>query len=916
MDRSLWEQLKPILEIALTLDPGDRDTYLREACSGSQTLYEEARKLLAAEDPLTLEWSQAIRVLEQESVCQEGQILGHYRLIKEIGRGGMGAVFLAERIDGEYEQKVAIKILQVERFSESLIQKLRNERQILANLKHPNIVNILDGGTSDQGIPFIVMEYVDGINMIGYIEEHNLDLNQKLRLFQKLCEVISFAHEKLIIHRDIKPSNILINQAGEIKLLDFGIAKIINPQGQSFQETQQLFITPDYASPEHIKGEALSISSEVYSLGILFYQILTGINPFKSKESSLSSMMEMICEYNPLPPSKTTENIKLKGDLDNICLKALRKDPKERFLSVDHFSQDIENYLQHLPVKATKDQWSYRAKKFMVRNRAYVVSAIVIFLITLAGLFISLYHAGVAKAMFNDLRGLTGSMLFEFYDGVASLEGATTVKELVVSKTITYLKKMETKNSGNPDLMNEISEGYQRLGNIQGNSYVANMGKPDDALKSFRKAVDISEKLVSTYPANQNYLFSLSGAYLGIGDVLYTLNRLDSTLMMYQKSNQLLIALSYNYSDSLKYGLSLSESYTRIGDVSGMYGYSNLGNTSIAISSYHKSVDILERLLDRHPENTDIIHSLGSCLSLLASLNSVTGNYLGAIEAGYKSITSFEILLKMYPQNYMTMANILQAKNSMREALTETMRLEEALTLLKEVEFRLTESLRLDSMNQLTQENLAINYNAIGRLLTEKGELNSAIKAHQHAHALLKESRNNLGMGRNSGLTLEFMGNAYFENKQYFEAMNKFDEARVVYKETDPTLIQVVQVKINICRLYLKNNHDSLLLQHRESLLALEKKSKDDTLNIKNVVILIELYDKTARALALFRTNLSKKSEINDPCYYYRRSIELADHLLSKNALSPLRMQKRDELIKSLANCSPQFQYHLGPGYD
>ena len=239
MDKSLWEQLKPILEIALTLDPKDRDAYLKSACAGNIKLYEESLNLLANESPVTFELSQALSVTQAESHYHEGQILGHYKLIKEIGRGGMGAVFLAERTDGEYDQKVAIKILQDGRTSDALIQKLRNERQILANLKHPNIVNILDGGTTDEGIPFIVMEYVEGTCITDYVEAHHLGLHEKLRLFQKLCEVISFAHQRIIIHRDIKPSNILISQTGEIKLLDFGIAKILNQQGQSFQDTQQ-----------------------------------------------------------------------------------------------------------------------------------------------------------------------------------------------------------------------------------------------------------------------------------------------------------------------------------------------------------------------------------------------------------------------------------------------------------------------------------------------------------------------------------------------------------------------------------------------------------------------------------------------------------------------------------------------------
>ncbi len=910
MDKSVWEQLKPILEIALTLDPADRELYLKSACSDNANLYETALLMLANESPVTFELSQAINVIPIESSHQEGQILGHYKLIKEIGRGGMGAVFLAERTDGEYDQKVAIKILQEGRTSESLIQKLRNERQILANLKHPNIVNILDGGTTDQGIPFIVMEYVDGTMITDYIEEKDFSLHQKLQLFQRLCEVISFAHQKLIIHRDIKPSNILISRTGEIKLLDFGIAKILNQQGQSFQDTQQLFITPDYASPEHIKGQPLTIASEVYSLGILFYQILTGINPFKSGQKNLSELMELICEYNPPPPSKQTEKASnnLKGDLDNICLKALRKDPKERYLSVDHLSQDIDRYIQHLPVTATKDQWSYRAKKFIVRNRTYLFSGLLIFMITLAGLFSSLYQAGEAKAMFNDLRGLTGSMLFEFYDGVANLEGATAVKELVVSKTLTYLEKMEGKNSGNPELMNDVSDGYQRLGNIQGNTYLANMGLVEDAFKSYNKAVRISESLVSKDVNNQKYIFSLAQAYLGLGDILYSLNRLDTTLLFYQKSNLLLLKLSEAYPDSLHYLSALSLSFTRIGDVSGMYGYSNLGNISMALSSYHKSIEILGNLVVRAPDNTFFRSSLAVTLSMLANLYSVTGKFTEAIETGYKSILSFDTLILQDPNNYMRLTSLLQTKNSMRDPLTEAMRLDEALALLYEVNSHLIESQRADPNNKLTQANLIVNYNALGRVLTGKEEYEKALtefqKAYELNQALVKDSENNLEVLRNLGFTLEFTGDAYFKMKQYRQAKNKYDEAIEMYKKTDLELINIAQIKINLCLIFLHEINSTLLQGHQIDLLDLEKKSQEDTLNIRNFVFLSEFYASTAQALTQSRDVRSSTIEINNPCYYYKRSLEFIDKLRAKNTLSPLRLKKREELVKALKMCS------------
>lgn len=503
MDKQHWKLLKTILEGALELKESEIDAYLLKASNGDTQLLAELKSMLFNQSGITEE-------IENYQISPipllpnlEGEIFGRYRLLRKLGAGGMGVVYLADRIDGEYDQKVALKILQNRFQHESFIQKFKNEKQILANLIHPNIVRILDGGTSEHDWPYIVMEYVEGINITDYISEQALSLKEKLTLFVRLCNVISFAHQNLIIHRDIKPANILVDKAGDLKLLDFGIAKLINADSQNTQETQQIMLTPDYASPEHITGSPLRASSEVYSLGVMLYEIITGNNPFDYKGKNISEIIKTVSKSEPLPPSKLLEKKmgvrsevqKLKGDIDNICLQSLRKDPKERYQSVDFFSQDIVRYLNNRPVAATKGKWQYRSRKFFVRNWTSIITAAALLSIILIGLFSSLHQAKKAQKMFADLRSLTDSMLFEFHDAIQNLPGATEARILVVSKALTYLDKMSIGNEDDDELMFEVASGYERIGQIQGNTYYANLGLTDEATNSYLKATNISEAL-------------------------------------------------------------------------------------------------------------------------------------------------------------------------------------------------------------------------------------------------------------------------------------------------------------------------------------------------------------------------------------------------------------------------------------
>jgi eukaryotic-like serine/threonine-protein kinase len=404
MSPDRWQQIEAVFQAALDLSEDERDSYLSEKCNSDVELRSEVEKLLAdldsaegfIERPVWTDSqflnSSAKKVIS-ESIDEEiyehtredstGSQIGAYRLVSELGRGGMGAVFLAERADGEFSQRVAIKLIKRGMDSDFIVRRFRHERQILASFEHPFIARLLDGGSTSDGVPYFVMEFVEGETLYNYCDKKKLNIRERLKVFQKVCSAIDYAHERQIVHRDIKPSNILINRQGSPKLLDFGIAKILDPNliHESINPTASLMrlMTPDYASPEQVQGIEVTPASDIYSLGVLLYELLTGHRPYNFDGRALHEVTRVICEVSPELPSKilgneanlmpqyassetkganvrgTTParlNEDLTGNLDNIVMKALAKSPKDRYLSVKEFSEDISRHLQGREISA------------------------------------------------------------------------------------------------------------------------------------------------------------------------------------------------------------------------------------------------------------------------------------------------------------------------------------------------------------------------------------------------------------------------------------------------------------------------------------------------------------------------------------------------------------------------------------
>lgn len=439
MSPEKWQRVKQILEDAWDQDPERHAAFIAEACGGDSEIRSAVESLMVfdqkAKDFLS---SPAIGITGQPETAEfggppgdtgAGLLDGRYRIVREIGRGGMGVVYLGERADGEYRKQVAIKMADAYP-GVDLLRRFRNERQAEAALDHPHIAKFLDGGATPDGVPYMVMEYVDGARIDEWCEDRRLDVRDRIKLFQQVCAAVQYAHDRQVIHRDIKPGNILVGADGNPKLLDFGIAKILDPELAHSPETTlgQAPMTIEYASPEQVRGEPAGPTSDVYSLGVLLYVLLTKQPPYSRQGRSLPEMARAVCEEDPPKPSAAAapENRKeLAGDLDNILLKALAKDPGRRYPSVAAFSNDLDRHLSDLPVSARPDSLTYRLGKFMKRNRAAILSAALAALIISAGAGV-LYRWSTIRLLDADrslavlpLENLSGEREQEYFaDGV------------------------------------------------------------------------------------------------------------------------------------------------------------------------------------------------------------------------------------------------------------------------------------------------------------------------------------------------------------------------------------------------------------------------------------------------------------------------------------------------------------------
>lgn len=525
-----WATVKTLLEECLDRAPAERLQYLHRVCDDPR-IREEVESLLSAHDGATDFLEEAGPGQGQFlSAFHNGGLAGHrlgaYRLVEEIGRGGMGTVYRAIRDDDQFQMVVAVKIVSRGMDTDMVLRRFRTERQILASLDHPNIARIVDGGSTPSGLPYFVMEYVDGLPLSDYCDKERLTVTERLRLFRKVCDAVAYAHKNHVIHRDLKPGNVLVTRDGMPKLLDFGIAKIVKGSDEDPTVTGMAMATPAYASPEQIRGGAIGVASDIYSLGVMLYELLTGHRPYRLPMKDSDEVARVICEREPtrastvvairerIEPSDgatitvdpaeisdsrrtTVEALRrhLKGDLDTVISVALRKEPHRRYPSVDRFSEDLDRYLDGRPIHARRDTIGYRVTKFASRHPLGLGLGVAAFLLVC---FLAAYASWEARRLARRMaedHQLASTFLVEVHDAIAHLPGATPAREKLLRKSLDYLNGLSRDAGDDPMLHRAVATAYEKFAELQAGTVGAGLGRSYEALESAQRARQIREAM-------------------------------------------------------------------------------------------------------------------------------------------------------------------------------------------------------------------------------------------------------------------------------------------------------------------------------------------------------------------------------------------------------------------------------------
>jgi len=749
-------------------------------CSGDAELRREVDSLLSCQSkagslflqtPALDLLSPADDVLPAAS--RTGTRIGVYQILDEIGHGGMGEVYRAVRADGQYEKEVAVKIVRGGFDSRAVLERFRNERQILATLDHPNIARLLDGGTTDDGTPYLVMELIQGKSIDQYCDERRLDINGRLLLFAQVCQAVQYAHQRLVIHRDIKPSNILVTDDGVPKLLDFGIAKILDPAAQ-VEVTQLRPMTPEYASPEQVRGAAITTASDVYSLGVVLYQLLTGHFPYAGDTSTPHELARAICEADPVRPSTAVtkpletshdtgpENTsaedlsllrdtsparlrrKLRGDLDNILLTALRKETERRYPSVERLADDLRRHRDGLPVTATAGSWSYRAGKFVRRHKAVMAATAVVAFAVLGGIGATVREARIARRQaeiardqrrraeqrFNDVRKLANSLLFEVHDSIKDLPGSTPARKLIVSRALEYLDSLSQEAKGDPSLQREVAAAYVRIGDVQGQPRQANLGDHAGAEASYRKALTIREVLVAADPANPDLRRELVIGYGKLSDLLREKGDLAGAMEASGKQmapmEAVLKADPTNVSNRVLFAAYHMD-----------HGYKQAtigGDREGGLASMRQSSNLLEQLAAERPGDQNVHRILALDYSRTAEiLEDTPATRPQALALYKKALVVKQALLSADPNNTDYQRLVAYDQFEIGSLLKQMGELHEALSWDREALSGFQKLAAADPASPLFRQDIAEVGRDLGEILTRTGNASKAIEQLQRS---------------------------------------------------------------------------------------------------------------------------------------------------------------------------------------
>jgi serine/threonine protein kinase len=688
--------LAPLLDEGLDLPDHARERWLEELCEPFPGAKAMLRKMLDkkasghAEDLLDTLPKLPLSKDQSEPDADTGMFkanvqIGNYRLERLLGVGGMGSVWLAEQT-APVRRSVALKLIRAGMYDENAVQRFQSERQSLALMDHPAIAKVFEAGTTAQGQPYFVMEYVPGLPITEYCDQKKLKIRDRIELLIQVCEGVQHAHQKAIIHRDLKPANILIVEVDgkpAPRIIDFGVARSATQRlSDQTQYTQfgQFIGTPGYMSPEQMDPNTQDIDTrtDVYSLGVILYVLLSGTQPFESsrqKHQPLDELLRKLREEEPPRPSTRVRADwdssagtaqargveprqlanQLRGDLDWIAMKALDKDRTRRYGAPSELAADLRRYLGNEPVVARPPSLAYQTGKFVKRNKLALAVAAVFVLVVLAGTVALMREARIARVEqaraeqhFQSLRKLTDSLLFEFHDSIENLPGSTAARELVVRRALEYLEQIESEVHNDPATLRDLAAGYERIGRIraeEGHPHLGGTGSFQSANELYEKALAIRRNLAVADPRDPNLQFELLGTMLNLARIFEQFGDLDRALALQRQRLEIEQRLTASH-DSADLRYNIAASLIGIGEVNLW-----LGNYETALDYERRSLAMNQALLDANPDSLKMLRGVWRSRGWTATVLRFDGKFAEGAAESRKALAISEQLAARDPNN-------------------------------------------------------------------------------------------------------------------------------------------------------------------------------------------------------------------------------------------------------------------------
>lgn len=756
-----WERVKAILDVAMEQAPAARGAYLDTACAGEPPLRAEVEALLAVHDRMsdadTLSTPFAAGPASADDAHESawiGRTVGSYRITGIVGRGGMGVVYLAEHTDVCLAQRVAVKLLR-RGFRPDDLRRFREEQRILARLEHPNIARLLDAGVSEDGVPYLIMEYVDGRPLLEHCRAEGLGLRARLELFETVCAAVQAAHSSLVVHRDLKPSNILVDREGRPKLLDFGIAKLLDEDAaaQPLTRTGQHVLTPEYASPEQFRGEPSTTLSDIYSLGVVLYELLCDRRPHRLEGLSAAEAERIVSQEEPRRPSRTdtAESRRLAGDLDVVVLTALSKAPVRRYASAAQLADDLRRHRAGLPIHARPDTLHYRVTKFVGRNRGPLAALALLILALIGGIVATTRQAMETRRRFEEVRALANTLLFDIQAEIRDLPGTTPLRRRIVDRATRHLDGLARDAARDPGLRMELAAAYEQLAELQGDPHFASLGDLAGADTTYRKALVLREALAAAAPADPARRRALANLVGRLGVLRSWLGDNAAAVTLSRRALEELGRLSASAPEDA----ALRAEAAR---VRGELGWWRIwsGEVDFGLTDVRAAAATLDSLLLHRPDDVELGLERSTLSLYLADGYKFKGDYVTLVAELESGVARLDSLSRLNPGHLRIRRKQLGALRQLGEGY-EWVDPRRALESYRQGLDVARELYRVDGSNAASGRALGLAASHLGGMLLDLGQFAAAVtaleEARDHQQRLRDQDPGNVADGGNLATT-------------------------------------------------------------------------------------------------------------------------------------------------------------------